>query len=269
MSTSKKPASTKHASTKSHAARATAPIVAPSASPAPAAPAPAAADASSASLVSFPAPPPISVIPTAPAGFIAAATGQFRGIVPLQAEQNALPAALKDLGRIPNYALFVGAPPLAVFTEMLTLAGQWTDMRNASFNWDQYSATQEGNVWMKARPLMEEFDNAFTQAQKADPTLAAQLPGLTTFLGVRSAVALKAASTKRANRKAEAAGLRPDHGQVGKKRKRAAANAALEAADANGATAPSTPAPAAEAPAAPAPATASAGATTMNGAAHS
>ncbi|MGO8996439.1 MAG: hypothetical protein ACLQVI_24250 [Polyangiaceae bacterium] len=262
MSTSKKPASKKSSSTKSHAA-----------SPSPAAtsttPAPPLATRSapvtSAALFSFAPPPPISNVLTPPTGFIAATTAQFRGVLPYQPEQASLQAAIKDLGRIPNYALFVGAPPLAVFTQMLTLAGQWTDMRNASFTWDQYAATQEGNVWTKVRPLMDEFRNAFAQAQKADPTLAAQLPGLTTFLGVRSAVALKGASTKRANRKAEAAGLRPDHGQVGKQRKRAAANAALEAAGANGATASSTPVPA-EAPAAPTPAPAEAA--TTNGAAH-
>jgi hypothetical protein len=221
-----------------------------------------AAPVPNASLISFASPPPISAVPVPPSGYLAAATSQFRGVLPFQAEQASLAAAIKDLGRIPNYALFVGAPPLAQLIQILTLASEWTDMRNASFKWDQYAATEEGNLWTNARPLMDEFRNAFVQVQKADPTLAAQLPGLTTFLGVRTAIALKAASTKRANKKAEADGKPAQHGQVGKKRKRAAEKAALVAAEASAssapapaqASAPTTPAPVV-APAAPGTAT--------------
>jgi hypothetical protein len=245
------------------AAGATAGAVAATAPTASAASAPSATS----SLISFPSPPPLSAVLAPPAGYIAATTPQFRGVLPLQAEQTSLEAAITDLGRIPNYALFVGAPPLAVFVEMLTLAGQWTDVRNASFKFDQYASTQEGNVWTKARPMMDDFRTSFVQAQKADPTLAAQLPGLTTFLGVRSAVAQKGASTKRLNKKAEAEGKRPVHGQVGKTRKRAAANAALAAADASATSAASTPAPVAAT--APTPASAPVEGATTNGAGHS
>jgi hypothetical protein len=230
-----------------------------------AAPAAAATTPSAPPLVSFPVPPPLSSINAAPAGFVGGPRARFRGVIPHEAELSALPAALADLGKISDYSKFVGAPPLAYLIAILTLAGEWSAVRNATSNFDDYAATQEGSVWESVRPLMDDFRAALAQAEKADPTLSSRVQGITKLLAVRSVVAQKGAETKRANAKQRAAGERPTHGKVGKKNLRAAEKAALAAADAKAtstSTSPEVPAPAT----APAPAPQ---ATATNGATHS
>jgi hypothetical protein len=205
----------------------------------------------------FPVPPTIASLQSAPAGFVAGSMKRFRSVVPQRAELGALPAAISDLKKIPNYALFVGAPPLQNFIDTLTLAGEWSAVRNTTKTFDAYAATQQGNLWLTARPLMEDFRQAMVQVLKAQPALASQLQGLMTFLGIRSAIAKRSASTRQANAKEKTADQLATHGTVGKTNVRTAEKAALAAEDS------------AKAPAAPAATAAASNGTATNGTSHS
>jgi len=129
--------------------------------------------------------------------------------------------------------------------------------------------------------MMDRLKPAWDLAVMADPDLATQYPGLASLLGAKKAIADKAASTRRANKKAIAEGKAPLHGAVGKQRKNAAKNAAYLAttssappqpAPAAGSTTPTGPAPVAVpalvAAPTPAPTVTSANGS-LNGAAHS
>ena len=86
-------------------------------------------------------------------------------------------------------------------------------MRTASSAWDVYGQAQEGICWTVMRAAMASLKPAFALAAERDPSLPAKYPGLAALLGVKKAIAHKAVSTKRANKKAVAEGRQPTHGQ--------------------------------------------------------
>jgi hypothetical protein len=104
-------------------------------------------------------------------------------------------------------------------------------------------------AWQAIRPLVEKLVTAFKLAVDTNKALLSEFPGLATFLGARSMIAQKAASTKRLNKQAIAEGKPPIHGAVGKRRQRAAEKAAA----AKLAEAGSTPVAPPQSPATPAP----------------
>jgi hypothetical protein len=195
------------------------------------------------------APPPTSAnIPPTPAGFSPASPGEFRSVVPRQAELAAMPQALTDLAKFTDFDTLFGAIGLtqAAVTACLTMASDWSAMRGATTQWDLYCILQEGYAWRAARAALLRLEQAFALAAEMNPKLAASYPGLSSLLGVKKSIAQKAASTRRLNKAAKDNGEPQTHGVVGKKRQRRAEKAAL----ANGAGA-STPSGSPAAPTAP------------------
>jgi hypothetical protein len=260
-----------------------APVVTPAILPATSQPVAATSISSTPAAPSIAPPPADANIPTPPSTAASPNGTDFKGVQPKASEQAALKAALADLTRFTSYAQLLGAsaPPVAQVIVLLTLGVEWTGMRNATAAWFAYCRTQEGLVWALIRQFMERLKPAWDLAVTADASLTSQFPGLASLLGAKKAIAQKAVSTKRANKKAEAQGKAPLHGVVGKQRKRAAKNAAYAAATSATsappaepippvASAPSSgPAPVALSGAGAAPATPNGGTASPNGAVHS
>jgi hypothetical protein len=219
------------------------------------------------------APPPTSAnIPATPAGFSPASPGEFRNVVPRQAELAAMPQALTDLSKFTDFdALFAGIGlTQSEVTVCLTMASDWSTMRVATTQWDRYCVLQEGYAWRAARAALVRLGQAFLLAAQANPKLVASYPGLSSLLGVKKAIAQKGASTRRLNNAAKAKGEPQIHGIVGKKRQRRAAKAALAsgASAAPGGSVPSASPVAQGAQAAPVSATTSVSPALSNGVAN-
>jgi len=205
-------------------------------------------------------PPKNALIPPVPSNFVPESGADYRGITPKKAELVTLPLAVDDLRKFTNYGLVVGAtaPPYDEILSTFAVTNEWSSMRTASSAWDVYGQAQEGICWTVMRAAMASLKPSFALAAQRDPSLPAKYPGLAALLGVKKAIAHKAVSTKRANKKAVAEGKEPTHGKVGKKRQKsadkaivAAANAAASAPTASStAAAPSATAPTAQPPAA-------------------
>jgi len=229
------------------------------------------------------APPVDANIPAPPKGYDPTDGTNYRGIQPRKAELVALPSALQDLGRFTTYAQVLGttAPAFTQVQASLTVANEWSTMRNVSTAWDAYCRDQEGMAWVSVHALLDRLRPSFELAASADAALTTEFTGLSSLLAVKKVIANKAASTRRLNRKAVAEGKPPIHGAVGKKRKAAAdkaAGAAASAVAAGGAAAPPASTVVTAAAAQPLPVTTPApavtlspptGAVAVNGASHS
>jgi len=198
-------------------------------------------------------PPANALIPGVPSYFVPDSGTNYRGVVPRKAELIALPLAVADLRKFANYAQVIGstAPPYAEVLDTFDVTNQWSSMRTSSSAWDVFCRDQEGMCWGVMRPTMESLKSAFDLAVTRDPSLTAKLPGLAALLGVKQAIARKAVSTKRANKKALAEGKPATHGEVGKTRKKQSDKAILAAAADAPESAPVTHAVAPVAPTAP------------------
>jgi hypothetical protein len=229
------------------------PPVSPTGTPSPTAP------AGSPALFLKP-PPPTTSIPAVPSNYVPNSGTNYRGTGPKKAELVALPLAVADLRNFTNYSQVIGAtaPPYEAILQMFEVTNEWSSTRTASNAWDGYCVDQEGICWRQMRTAMGRLKPAFDLAAAGDSSLASTYAGLATLLGVKKVIAKKAVSTKRANKKAVADGKAPIHGQVGKRRKKAADKAIVLAAENGGTdaathgleTAPS-PAPAPTAPVVP------------------
>ena len=175
-------------------------------------------------------PPPANAnIPATPSGFTPATPGEFRGVVPRQAELAAMPQALTDMSKFSNFdPLFsgVGLTQTGV-SQCLLMGSLWSTMRIATTEWDQYCVLQEGYAWRAIRATLLRLEQAFMLAAQANPQLVALYPGLSSLLGAKKVAAQKGASTRRLNKTAVANGEPANHGAVGKQRRRKAEKAAL------------------------------------------
>jgi hypothetical protein len=183
--------------------------------------------------VLFLKPPPATAnIPVVPSNYVPQSGASYRGTGPRKAELVALPLAVTDLKNFTNYMQVIGgtAPPYDAILQMFEVTNEWSSMRTASSAWDAFAVDQEGICWRSMRAAMERLRPAFYLAAMGDPSLTTKFAGLATLLGVKKMIARKAVSTKRANKKAVAEGKAPVHGQVGKKRKKAADKAIVLAA---------------------------------------
>lgn len=186
-------------------------------------------------------PPPANAnIPAPDAGWEPPAGNRYRGVVPKNAEVQALPDAIDELRAFGAYAATFAnlAPPQDQLVQLLDAAEQWSKMAKATALWSRYCKVEEGIVWTAVRGMVARLLPAFQLAQAADPTITGKLPKTAAFLGVRKQIARTAASTKAMNGKAKASGQPAFHGQVGKRRKSKAARLALEAQHGAEATAP-------------------------------
>jgi hypothetical protein len=183
----------------------------------------------------FLTPPPSSAnIPSPPGSFKVSDVTIYNGVQPRVAETTALPGAVSDLRQFTDYAQTLGAtvPMHDDVVQSFHIASLWSEMRTRSSAWDAYCRLQEGIAWTMIRAQMERLLPAFALAVRGNPAIAVRYPNLATLLYAKKAIAQKAAATRAANRKEIADGKAPTHGKVGRKRRRAAANAALAAANA-------------------------------------
>jgi hypothetical protein len=240
-----------------HVEAASSTVEAPAAAtpPAPATVSPLPAPAPTSAPVIYLTPPPSdALIPAVPSNFVPESGTTYRSVAPKKAELVALPLAVSDLKKFSDYAQVLGAtaPPYAEILQTFDVTNQWSSMRTSSLAWDVYGRDQEGICWTVMRPGMESLKSSFDLAAQRDPSLLAKFPGLAALLGVKKVIAVKAASTRRANKKAVAEGKPATHGQAGKKRAKAADKAIVAAANAAAKTPVEVSAPAPTAPVAPA-----------------
>jgi hypothetical protein len=210
---------------------------------------PAATPAVSTPTISFIAMPPDANIPSTPTGWVAGPAEDYRGSQPRAAELTNLEGAITDLQRFTNFTQVFGntVPPPDQIIQLLQAGGAWSAMRVATAEWDGYAQAQEGLAWVAIRLVMAALRSAFDLALQANGSLATMYPSLTSLLTAQKVIARKGASTRAANKAAEAKGETPSHGKVGKARMKAAAKAALKATTASSAataqtvTAPASP----------------------------
>jgi hypothetical protein len=218
----------------------------------PATPAPAPAPATSVMKL----PPASANIPAPPQGFVPTNGADYRGLLPKKTELAVLPDAVGELKRFTNFSQAFGKtmPPLAVVLATLDAAEQWSSMRAKSTEWDLFSRTQEGLAWKDARDLIATMRPAFNMATSVDSTIATENPSITRLLDAATAIAQRAAATRKANRLLKQQGKLPTAGKVGKKVKKAAEAATAAANAPHVVPATAAPTPPATAPAEPAPA---------------
>ena len=220
---------TKTASTKPTATHAT---EAPAKAAAPATAAPTLqTPASSTPLVYLDMPPADANIPAPPSSFVPGNSADYRPVLPRDAELRALPKAVNDMKNFTNYTQVLGetAPPYAQVLQALIVANAWSSMRTESAAWDAFCASQEGVSWTTLRAQMERLQPSFDLAASGTSNVGTLFPNLATLLGAKKVIARKGASTRKMNKEAEAKGEPQLHGNVGKKRKRAAEKAAYAA----------------------------------------
>jgi hypothetical protein len=207
-------------------------------------------------------PPKEAVIPRPPSSFEVTPNARYGVVQPKKAEMVWMPRAVVELGQFTDYAATLGktVPPLDSVIQWFDAANQWTTMRVQSAAWDAYCNAQEAQAWQGVREHIKRIKPAFALAAQSDPVLRDRFPNLASLLDAKAVIAHKAVATRRMNKQAEAEGKQPLHGQVGKKRKRAAEKAA-------GAAQAQQPAQHPQQPAQPQPATPPP--TASNGAAHS
>ncbi len=182
-------------------------------------------------VIVFVEPPPAgATIPPVPHGFIAAANGTFRGVLPKTAQLSVVGAVVAELKRFTDYVEVFGktSAPLPTVMQTFDAASQWSAMRKQAAAWDAYCRTQEGNAWQDVRKYADRMQAAFELAASGDATVGARYPALARFFAAGKVSAQKAVLTRKANLKLEAEGKLPFKGGVGKRRKRAAADQALD-----------------------------------------
>ena len=155
-----------------------------------------------------------------------------------------MPGVLKELTRFEDYAGVFGktAPPLPAVMQTFQAASEWSATRAKAAAFDAYARDQEGMAWRDVHTFMDRMQPAFELAAQGDSTVGTQNPMLSRLFGAQKLIAQKALTTRKANDKLRAEGKLPSKGQVGKRRKKAAANAALEEQEATSAPVAVTPA---------------------------
>jgi len=155
--------------------------------------------------VVVPAPPSVASIPSAPATFVPIDLTEFRGSHAKKAQIAAVAGVLTELADPTTYAQQLGPYAIAAgsFTQVLSTAGGWSNVRIALEAYLLYAKTQEGIAWRAALTDIDQLKAVFDVAATRNPDLARQLPALARLLGVTGQVTQKAVATKKRN-KAEA-----------------------------------------------------------------
>jgi len=235
------------------------------------------ATASASSIIFINPPPALSTIPAVPDGSQNTNRHDYVASLPRNLELAAMPDVIAELQRFTDYVTVFGktAPPLAFVLQTATAAGGWSATRVKSATWDQYARSQEGVAWSDFRTIMDSLRPALALAVTTDGAIARTYPSLVRLFGAKSVIAQRGATTRAANRAAEAAGKPPVRGKLAKKARRLKSAAATLAAAGESVVLPpgsgvqvsiAPSAPAVSTPAPTAPVTAVTG---TNGAAHS
>ena len=176
-------------------------------------------------------PPPAVSIPPIPEGFVPLSSLQFRGQLPRKEELAVMPGVVSEMTRFTDYAAVFGrtAPSHAAADQTLSAAYQWSALRAKLTGWEVYCQTQEALAWVQARALMEKLGPAFALAAASDGSLGTNYPSLVRLFGTPKAIAKRGVAVRAANKAEIAAGRAPFKGAAGKRRKTAAAKAALAA----------------------------------------
>jgi hypothetical protein len=214
------------------------------------------------------APPPLT-LPTIPASFTPLDLRYYSGILPKASQLAVVEGAAQEVRDFADYLAVFGrtAPPQADVAQAFDVAGQWSAGLAKIERLRTYFACGEAQSWQQAHGYMARLQPAFDLAVKAEPTIGAQRPSLSSLFGAQKQIAKKALATKKANQEAIARGEQPTKGKVGKKRKAAAANALYEAATKP--TSATNPSGTAGPVAPPTSATAGGNGSSTNGASHS
>lgn len=176
-------------------------------------------------------PPPVANIPSVPEAYIARSKTLNPGTAPKAPELAVVGTVVEELKRFTDYVDVFGktSPPHANVLQTFEVAAEWSAMRKKVAAWDDYVRAMEALSWTYVRRYAGRMQPAFELAAKNDEGVGSRYPALEAFFATASVIAYKAVSTKKANQALEAAGKMPFKGGVGRRRKRSAANEALDA----------------------------------------
>jgi len=165
-----------------------------------------------ASTATFPvSAPPQAVIPPVPAGFVPVNPLDLRGFRMMASQVAAVPDAITELQSFANYVGVFGitAPDPAQLTQRVNVAYQWTMLLSQTAAWYKYAKSQQGMAWKDAILLLDALKPPFDLAATANPAMLSQYPSIARLLGSKSAVAKRAASTRKKNKAAAQAAPAP------------------------------------------------------------
>jgi hypothetical protein len=176
-------------------------------------------------------PPPTVSIPPIPEGIVPLPVVQFRGRLPRREELAIMGKAMSDIARFSDYDQVFGrtAPSHAAAEQTLGAAYRWSALRAKVAAFESYCRMQEALAWAQARPLMDKLGPALTLALTADSGLGTSYPSLVRLFGARREIARRGVVSRKANEVEIKEGRDPFKGRAGKRRKIAAAKAALAA----------------------------------------
>jgi hypothetical protein len=178
-------------------------------------------------------PPPLDLnIPTVPLGFKPIDIRDYTGILPKAAQLAVMAGAVTELQNFTDFLAVFGksAPPYAAVVQAFEAASGWSGVRAEIDTFDVYATTQEALAWKLVHEYMVRMSAAFELVIQSDGSVATDNPSLVRLFAAQKEIAQKSASTKKANAQLAAEGKMPTKGKVGQRRKRAAANALLAAA---------------------------------------
>lgn len=92
------------------------------------------------------------------------------------------------------------SPDAREMASALLEAKGYSDELQRARAWVEILEYKEGVSWQKALEITRIFQEFFDPADKHDPTVAERYPQCKAFLGVRTAVAMRAAETRRRNK---------------------------------------------------------------------
>jgi hypothetical protein len=164
----------------------------------------------------------IDSIPNPPADVV---SRNNSGAYPRGYHRAALPDVVDELARFDDFAEVFGktVPSLVHVRQRFEEAHRWSSRRTKAALWERYCLCWEGIVWEDLRALMARMKPAFDLAVAQDESIAHRFPALVRLFAGASALAKRSAAVRKANDALEAAGELPAKGEVGKRRRRAAA----------------------------------------------
>ena len=199
------------------------------------------APSTNASTVVLSTTPPVVTFPSSPLGFHAVILAAYRGYNPDTAQVAAIPDVITEVSSSDSYQADLGpaAPEPNAFVTTLTDALGWTNLRAQAEDFLVYVKSQEAVTWKSALIKVDQVKAAYDVALPHNADLPKTYPALARLVDAQTAVARKAAASRKRN--------------AAEKAKTAAASTATASATAASSTT-TTPA----APAAPSPSTATA-----------
>jgi len=157
--------------------------------------------------VVVPAAPSVASLPSPAPGFVPSSLVEFRGYHAKPAQVAMVPQLVSELTPPDAFDSALGSfsPPGGPYTQILSLAADWTAARIAVEVYLAFAKTQEGIAWRSALTQTEQIKAVFDVAVVRNATLPEQFPALSRFLGVPSQITQRAHATRKRKKAAAVA----------------------------------------------------------------